>query len=162
MSLGGIEQSPTSASSQGSAPEAHLDPPCDPRAHQLPHGHCGICPPVLFSSPSSFCPLESVSFVISTCILRNPLTTLIAALLPQWLYLFCHTCIYYVFFKHVISNTTGYQRHTIYSNYFQEFLSRWQGAGHIDKKKQPHKIHLGKAEHGGSCLSFHTREFLST
>ncbi|XP_057623187.1 zinc finger protein with KRAB and SCAN domains 7 [Chionomys nivalis] len=41
ISLGGIEQSPTSASSQGSAPEAHLDPPCDPRAHQRPHGCCG-------------------------------------------------------------------------------------------------------------------------
>lgn len=39
IALSGIEQSPASASSQGSAPEAHLDPPGDPRAHQLPHGH---------------------------------------------------------------------------------------------------------------------------
>lgn len=37
ISLDAIEQSPTSTSSQGSAPEPHWDPPYDP------HGHFGTC-----------------------------------------------------------------------------------------------------------------------
>ncbi|KAL6035487.1 hypothetical protein STEG23_021305 [Scotinomys teguina] len=39
ISLSAIEQSLTSTSSQGSAPESHLDLPYDPRAHQIPRGH---------------------------------------------------------------------------------------------------------------------------
>nr|XP_021510162.1 zinc finger protein with KRAB and SCAN domains 7 isoform X3 [Meriones unguiculatus] len=39
------EQSPTSVSSQGPAPEALLGPPYDPRAYHLPSGHFGTCLP---------------------------------------------------------------------------------------------------------------------
>lgn len=60
-SLSATEQSPTSTSSHGSAPEAYVDPPFDLRAHHLPRGHCGTCLPSSILK-SFFLSLPGVSF----------------------------------------------------------------------------------------------------